>query len=187
MKDQLELRQSPRFKGRFFTFRAVVYIDQDNRSKASLLVFSSGKREAVTNYLWCKHVWDQLTKVEFELFLLTLKPNDFMKWNFLKLQLKFSKSELRDQLVQQERRLGKEETSRARYLGLKHLSIEIQKEIRILPKTKKFSGYIRSLATRGKSHGAKTGIEPVSPDPSDYKFLEDQDHLWYTWLNPSLD
>jgi len=187
MKDQLELRLSPRFKGRFFTFRAEIYIDHDNRSKASLLVFSSGKREAVMNYLWSKHVWDQLTKIEYELFLLTLKPTEFKKWNFLKLQVKFSKSALREQLVQSELRNGEEETSRARYIGLKHLSIEIQKEIRILPKTKKFSGYIRSLATRGKSHGTKTGIEPVSPDPSDYIVREDQDLKWYTWLTPSLE
>lgn len=187
MKDQLDTRLSPRFKGRFFTFRATILIDQDNRSKASYLVFSSGKREAVAQYLWCKHVWDQLTKIEYSLFLMLLKPTDFKKWNFLKLQIKFSKSALRKTLIAEEKRLGDVETSRERYLGIKHLSIEIQKEIRSLPKTKKFTGYIRSLATRGKSTGTKTGIEPVSLEPSDFIVHEDQDRQWYLRLHPSLD
>lgn len=187
MKDQSEMRLSPRFKGRFFTFRATILIDQDNRSKASFLVFSSGKREAMINYLWCKHVWDQLTKIEHELFVLTLGPNDYKKWSFLRLQVKFSKKILRKRLLEHERRRGEEETSYERYLGLLTIRIEIQKETRILPKTKKFTGYIRSLATRGKSRGSKAGIEPVSPDPSDFVVQEDQDLQWYTWLNPSLD
>lgn len=187
MKDQLDTRLSPRFKGRFFTFRAMINIDHDNRSKASYLVFSSGKREAVMFYLWSKHVWDQLTTIEFQLFLLTLRPTDYKKWNFLRLQLKFSKLELRASLLAEERRRGEEETSRKRYLGIKHISIEIQREIRSLPKTKKFSGYIRSLATRGKSTGTKTGIEPVSLEPSDFIVVEDQDRQWYIRLHPSLD
>lgn len=187
MVNQLELRKHPRFKGRFFTFRAQIYIDQDNRSKASFLVFSSGKREAVMDYLWSKHVWDQLTKIEYELFILTLGPTEFKKWNFLKLQIEFSKLDLRKSLTETEHRLGTKETNRERYLGIKHLNIEIQREIRILPKTKKFSGYIKSLAQRGKSSSTEKGIEPLSPDPLEYFVQEDQDLLWERWLRPSLD
>jgi hypothetical protein len=183
----METRKHPRFKGRFFTFRAVVFVNQENRVQESLLVFSSGKREVVIRYLWYKHIWDQLTRIEFELFILLLRPYDYKKWSFLKLQNEFSKKELRERLLASEISLRLPETDRAQYLGLKNLNIEIQRESRILPKTKKFSGYIRSLATRGKSKGTEKGIEPLSSDPSTYIVDEDQNLLWESWLKPSLD
>lgn len=183
----METRKHPRFKGRFFTFRAVVFVNQENRLQESLLVFSSGKREVVIRYLWYKHVWDQLTKIEFELFLMLLKPHDYKKWSFLKLQTEFSKKDLRSTLILLETIFGLPITAREKYLGIKDINIEIQRDRRILPKTKKFSGYIKSLATRGKSKGTEKGIEPLSADPSTYIVNEDQNDLWYSLLKPSLD
>jgi hypothetical protein len=185
--EPVETRKFPRFKGRFFTFRAVVLVDQENRVQSSLLVFSSGKREVVKRYLWLKHVWDQLTRIEYELFILLLTDKDHKEWSFLKLQTEFSKAELRFSLINSEILNGDDRLSlRESYLGIKNIHIEIQREIRILPKTKKFSGYIKSLASRGKSKGAEKGIEPLSADPSTYIVDEDQFLLWESRLKPSL-
>jgi len=139
------------------------------------------------NYLWLKHLWEQLTKIEYELFILTLGPKDYKKWIFLKMQIKFSKKDLRTRLTEIEHRQGTKTSSYERYLGIRHLRIEIQRETRILPKTKKFSGYIKSLAQRGKSSSTEKGIEPLSSDPLEYIVQEDQDLLWERWLRPSLD
>jgi len=116
-----------------------------------------------------------------------LKPHDYKKWSFLKLQTEFSKKDLRSTLILLETIFGLPITAREKYLGIKDINIEIQRDRRILPKTKKFSGYIKSLATRGKSKGTEKGIEPLSADPSTYIVNEDQNDLWYSLLKPSLD
>jgi hypothetical protein len=187
MIDQMNIRRSPIFKGRFFTFSVSIFVNQEKRFENRFLVFSSGKREAVINYLWCKHVWDQLPKIEFELMLLLLRPQDYKKWSFLKLQNEFSKKELRKKLLLAEHELEGKMTTRQMYLGIKDLGIEIQKDLRNLSKTKKFSGYIKSLSSRGKSKGGEKGIEPLSSDPSTYIVDEDQNLLWEHRLRPSLD
>lgn len=183
----MDVRKHPRFKGRFFTFRVTYFTDQENRSKASFLVFSSGKREAVKKYLWLKLVHDHLTKIEYELFVSMLEESDVKIWSFLKLLIITPKTLLRKRLLRTEKKLGLEESTRESYRGIKLLSIEIQREIRTLPKTKKFSGYVRSLAAKGKTKLGTGRIELPSINLPDYKDEVNQFKLWESWLSlPSL-
>jgi hypothetical protein len=182
LQDQ-EIRKFPRFRGKFFTWRITTFVDQENRSKAALLVFSSGKREVVKKYLWHKLVWNQLTKIEFELFLGLLKETDYREWNYLKSLLLISVKTLRVNLNLAENSLGLPETSQESYIGLQRVNIEIQREIRRLPKTKKFSGYIRSLAARGKNKLGSSRIELDELITTDYVIEEDRNLFWVLSLN----
>jgi len=183
MPQDLEIRKFPRFKGKFFTWRITTFVDQENRSKAALLVFSSGKREVVKKYLWHKLVWNQLSKIEFELFLGLLKETDYREWNYLKFLLEIPVKNLRSNLNKAELDLKIEETSQERYQGLQRVDIEIQREIRRLPKTKKFSGYIRSLAARGKNKLGSSRIELDELATTDYNIEEDRNLFWVLSLN----
>lgn len=188
MSSNQEIRKFPRFKGRFFTFRVTTFVDHENRSKASLLVYSSGKREVVKRALWLKLLHDQLTKIEFELFIYLVGEKDYKIWSFLKLLIKSPKSQLREKLLASERQLGEQESSRSSYQGTLRINIEIQREIRRIPKTKKFSGYIKSLAARGKSKPGTKRIELLSTITEDFKEHIDLYELWEFLLSaPSLD
>jgi len=105
--------------------------------KAVFLVLSSGKRDVVKRQLWLKLVWDQLTKVEFELFLTLLKDSDYLYWSFLKLLVFVPKKILRKNLIKNETILGLKISTRESYIGSLRTNIEIQKEIRNLPKPPK--------------------------------------------------
>jgi len=184
----MDIRRHPRFKGRFFTTKVTTFVDQENRLKVGFLVFSSGKREAVKKMLWLKLVHDQLTKIEYELFISLLDDKDAKIWSFLKLLIIAPKRLLRKRLIETETRLGQEISTRGSYIGTKSLSIEIQRETRRLPKTKKFSGYIRSLASRGKSQLGTGRIELPSIEIPDFKDEINQFALWEAWLAlPSLE
>jgi len=181
----VETRKFPRFKGRFFTWRQTIFVDQENRSKVNFLVFSSGKREAVLRFLWLKLLWDQLSRIEYELFVSTLTDHDYMKWSFLKLLQQIPKDRLRATLIGIDPFLTQGKLGRTNYLNSKGISIEIQKEHRKLPKTKKFSGYIKSLASRGKSSLGGGRIELPPTDPTAYFSEEDQFLIWERLLLPS--
>jgi len=117
-----------------------------------------------------------------------LTEKDSKIWSFLKLLLFVPKIQLRKRLIRIEQKLGEEESTRERYLSSKRVNIEIQREIRRLPKTKKFSGYIRSLSTRGKSQLGSGRIELPSTDAKDYIEQVDYDLLWDNLLSaPSLE
>ena len=183
-----EIRRFPRFHGGFHTWRSTIFVDQENRSKVDFLVFSSGKREAVKRYLWLKLVWSSLSRIEFELFLNLLGDSDYKEWGYLKLSLSMSKLSLRKNLIMAEVFFDQEISLKKSWIGIQRLRIEIQKETRKLPKTKKFSGYIKSLSTRGKSSNGSTGIEPVLSSPYDYVDKIDQESFWERLLSkPSLD
>lgn len=182
-KQYKETRKSPRFHGRFFTWRVTRFTNQENGVKAVFLVFSSGKREVVKKYLWHKLVWDQLTKIELELFLVLLRDSDYAYWSFLKLLVFVPKKILRKNLNAAETKLGLPITNRESYLGLQRLDIEIQEEIRNLPKPPKFSGWIRSLSSRGKTLTGEKGIEPLSSAPSEYHEYIDFKQLWEALLS----
>jgi hypothetical protein len=187
MENQREVTRFPRFKGRFFTWRSTTFVDQENRSKENFLVYSSGKREAVFKHLWLKLVWDQLTRIEFELFVSMLGEKDVKIWSFLELLLNIPKILLRQNLLKAESIYGEEISTRERYIGSKRICIEIQREIRRLPKTKKFSGYIRSLASRGKSQLGEGRIELPSTNFPDFVEDVDLDKFWRSvLLYPSL-
>jgi hypothetical protein len=184
----MDIRRHPRFKGRFFTFRSTYFVDQENRSKQSFLVYSSGRREVVKRYLWLKLVHDQLTRIEYDLFINLLKESDDKIWSFLKLLVFTPKKLLRDRLLRTETKLGQEASTRESYRGSQQLNIEIQKETRRLPKTKKFSGYIRSLASRGKTKLGTGRIELPSITIPDFKDEINLSIFWESQLAaPSLE
>jgi hypothetical protein len=184
----MDIRRHPRFKGRFFTFRSTYFVDQENRSKQSFLVYSSGRREVVKRYLWLKLVHDQLTRIEYDLFINLLEEDDDKIWSFLKLLVFTPKKLLRDRLLRTETKLGQEVSTRESYRGSQQLNIEIQKETRRLPKTKKFSGYIRSLASRGKTKLGTGRIELPSITIPDFKDEINLSIFWESQLAaPSLE
>jgi hypothetical protein len=125
----MDIRRHPRFKGRFFTFRSTYFVDQENRSKQSFLVFSSGRREVVKRYLWLKLVHDQLTRIEYDLFINLLEEDDDKIWSFLKLLVFTPKKLLRDRLLRTETKLGQEVSNRESYRGSQQLNIEIQRKL----------------------------------------------------------
>jgi hypothetical protein len=183
MTQNEKFRKTPRFRGGFFTWSSTIFTDQENGVKAVFLVYSSGKREVVKKFLFKKLVWDQLSKIEFELFLTLLKDSDYLYWSFLKLLVFVPKKILRKNLVKNETILGLPVTSRESYLGSLRINIEIQKVIRNLPKPPKFSGYIKSLAARGKSRPGELGIEPNSSEPSEYQENIDMFQYWEALLS----
>jgi len=183
MTQNEKIRKSPRFRGGFFTWRSTIFTDHENGVKAVFLVLSSGKREVVRRHLWLKLVWDQLSKPEFELFLTLLRDSDYAYWSFLKLLVFVPKKILRKNLIEAEQKLNLPVSSRESYIGSQRINIEIQKEIRNLPKPPKFSGYIKSLAARGKSLPGEKGIEPLSSVPSEYREIEDYNKLWEALLS----
>lgn len=139
----------PNFKGSFRTWAVTLSTNREKSTKDVLLVFSSGKREAVLEFLWLKFLHSQLTRIEFELFIATLKDSDEKKFAVLRLLNEISKRELRKRLISIERLIGDKESSKIRLEGYYRLSIEIRKETRRLPKVKKFSGYIKSPSSMG--------------------------------------
>jgi len=170
----------PRFKGAFHQFEALIFEDREKGLKEVFLVFSSGKREATLKYLWHKLVWDELTKDEFALFLLTLKDEDDKKWAFLKALLSKSKKSLRKRLNLVETLVGDQTTSQLSYQGLKGMRIEIHKRTRKLPKVPKYSGYVRSIASLGKGNPRSSSfLEAIVDTP-----YEDEVRIdWYSMLS----
>lgn len=155
-------RNYPKFSGVFFSWRVVLSTDHEKGFQDVLFVFSSGKREAVLEYLWLKFLWDQLSSDENLLFLMTLKETDYKKWAFLKVLLQSNKKTLRSRLNQIESKSGLEVSSRVRYQGHKRIRIEIQKESRRLPKPKKFSGYVRNISAIGSKSRKTRFLETIT-------------------------
>lgn len=152
---QQRLRDKPKFSGAFYSWKQTVVIDRDKGVEEYFLVFSSGKREAVRRYLWLKLLWAELTKEEFHLFLLTLGDREDKKWAMVKLLSSLPRKLLRARLLRLEELLGEKRSSRESYLGSQRIRIELQRGTRKLPKTPKYSGYVRSIASLGKS-GSRT-------------------------------
>lgn len=170
----MQFRNFPKFPGTFFSWRVVYSTNHESGEQVDLLVFSSGKREAVLNGLWLKFLWDQLARDEFELFILTLKDSDSSKWSFLKLLTYIDKKTLRKRLNYFEELLGHKISSRETYLGTRSIRIEIQKEIRRLPKPPKFSGYVRNISALGsksrKTRFLETFTEEVILDENEFNW-----------------
>lgn len=169
----------PKFKGGFHSFEVMINEDREKSTKDVFLVFSSGKREATLKYLWHKLVWDELTKNEFSLFILTLKDKDEKKWAFLKALNLMSKKSLRRRLTYVETLIGDTVTSQKSYQGLKRMHIELYQRTKKLPKVPKYSGYVRSIASLGKgSPRSSSFLEAIVDIP--YESEEKID--WYYLL-----
>lgn len=100
-------------------------------------------------YLWLKFLWNQLTKQEHTLFLMSLRETEEKKWSVLRLIHQIPKKVLRKRLNYWEAQLGERVSSKERLEGYFRLRIEIQEETRRLPRPPKFSGYIKSPSAAG--------------------------------------
>jgi len=176
------VRRHPRFKGRFYTVRVAIYTDQEKGLQGDFLVFSQGKRESVFRKLWLKLLWDELTSIELELFILMMTPKDYKVYAFLRAISTTSKIVVRKRLINTELLLGEQTSNRENYRSSRGQKLEIQKITRRLPKPKKFSGYVKSLSSRKGSIGAERIELPTALEPSimiDHEALET---YWYLLL-----
>jgi len=128
----------------------------DSKSTAverRLRVFSSGKRGVVFRYLWLKYLWAELTTQEFFLFVsLPETLRDPMIVAVLTLRAKgLPKGELRKALNVWESLNGERVSSREAFHSIKGLHLEIWLITRRLRPVKKYTGYIKSIASLGKS------------------------------------
>jgi len=156
------VRNKPNFKGSFLRWYVTYNINQETRICDRFVVLSSGRRRVVHQYLWHKLVWDTLTKEEFFFFLVmpeTLRDDKITA--FLQSILTIPKRVIRNRLNRIEQLLGEKVTSRESYKGYRRLRIELQKEKIRLPRTKKFSGYVRNISSLGKGSRGTVKTEPT--------------------------
>jgi hypothetical protein len=144
-------------------------------------VYSSGSRETVLRFLWLKHLWSQLTKEEYLLFISTLKDSDEKKWSFLRLTTQIPKRVLRERLLKIEKLLGEEESSKLKLNGLYRIRFEIREETRRLPKVPKFSGYIKSPSAAGSKRQLVRQFLDEMVAEEEYKDVETIS--WYSLLS----
>lgn len=173
------VRKIPNFSGPFFRWKVNYNLNREKRFVDSLIVFSSGRRHKVIEYLWYKLVWDELSKDEFFLFIScpeVLKNDKIV--GFLRAKLEVPKVTLRQRLLSIELKLRLPVTSRDRYLGLRRLKIDIQRSRTRLPRTPKFSGYVRNISSLGKSSRGAVLPEPVS----EFVFSDEISLDWYELL-----
>jgi hypothetical protein len=177
----LARRRIPTFSGGFKTFSVSTNINREKRVERRLLVYSQGSRAKVSEYLWLKFLWDELSKLEFELFLaLPETLNSEMKFAAMRAILQIGKREVREKLLTCPILEESEKPSRVRYQGFKRLNVDIQRIERSLPKTKKFSGWIRSASAKGsKSQRGSSFLDPLAIIEDDYT---DKSFNWYTYL-----
>lgn len=157
----------PTFKGPFFIWRVNFNTDGYSSTSDDFVVLSSGRRQAVHRYLWLKLLYDELSSKEFLLFLSmseTLKNNEIV--GFLRAKLEVPKTVLRQRLLELEALLGKPLSSRDSYIGYRRMRIDILTERRKLPKTPKFSGYIKnnSRDKGGRLNGTSLDIPEISSE-----------------------
>lgn len=174
------VRKIPNFPGTFRTWTCTYNINREKSRAHRFVVFSSGKRQKVLNHLWLKLVWDELSQIEFLLFINCpeiLSNNKIV--GFLRTRLKFDKKILRKRLIQMEKLIGEKPSTRERYNGTKRISIDIQMEEISLRPTKKFSGYVRNISSIGRSKGGAVLPEPIFED-----YVEDIEPIdWYDILS----
>jgi len=139
----------PKFSGPFHTWRQSLFTDREKGIETVLLVYSSGSREAVREYLWLKFLWNQLSQIERTLFLASLRDTEEKKWSTMKLMQIFPKKVIRRRLNNLEFLFGEKVSSKERLSGYYQLRIEIREETRRLPRPPKFSGYIKSPSAAG--------------------------------------
>lgn len=167
----------PRFSGGFKTFSISISINRETRVEDRLFVFSQGSRTKVLEYLWLKYLWDELSRLEYKLLVLSDFLNSDLNFDTLRAINVQGKKKTRERL----QILFPEGTySRIRYQGFKRLDVEIYEERRSLSKTPKFSGWIRSASAKGsKSPGGSSFLETLTP--SEY-ILEEKAINWYALL-----
>lgn len=171
--------RKPRFTGGFKTFSVSTSINREKKTESRLIVFSQGSRSKVLEFLWLKFLWDELSRFEFILLIHSGILNSDVKFNVIKAINKQGKRKTRERLNS----LFPDGTfSRERYQGFKRLDVEIHEISRSLPRTLKFSGWIRSSSAKGSKHssGGSSFLETLTPP--DYIYQEEQNFDWYYLL-----
>jgi hypothetical protein len=171
----------PRFQGPFKTFSVSYSTNRESGIDSRLLVYSQGSRAKVQEYLWLKYLWDELTRLEMELFLIMPETlNSEMKFATLRVALLKPKKWIRTKLSNCPFLEEKERPLKLRYQGFKRLDVEIHRITRSLPKVPKFSGWIRSSSAVGtKRPGGPSFLEPLAIIENDYT---DYIFDWFDYL-----
>lgn len=175
------VKKFPNFHGPFHTLMISYNINREKGTNDRFVVFSSGKRHALVKYLWYKLVWDELSRMEFHLFISMPEVlNNTKILAFLRCRLEIDKRILRQRLLQIENLIGETPTIRSTYQGLKRMRIEIQRETISLQKVPKFSGYVRNISAIGRGNGGSRDLEPVT----DFVYEEIRGKIdWYLLLS----
>lgn len=172
----------PRFGGPYKTFSVSKSSNREKGTDVRLLVYSQGSRAKVVEYLWLKFLWDELTKIEFELFIILPETiNSEMKVSVLRSILIQGKKVTRERLNKLLYFLGEPIYSRERYQGYKRLDVEINEITRSLTRVPKYSGWVRSLSAVGSKRNRQgpSYLEPLAIIENDY---EDLEFNWYSYL-----
>lgn len=167
----------PRFSGKFFQFEKEYLNDRHNSVSFRFLVYSSGSQEKLFRLLWCKLVWDSLTREECELFLTSkISEKDYVQ-EFIKNLQNSPKKLLRKRLLKHSFLLDWVPT-RDYYRGLRRIHYEIHRITRRLGKTKKYSGYVRNISSIGSKSPSNQWLDwSTEPDPS---YFENKINIWST-------
>jgi hypothetical protein len=171
----------PRFSGSFKSFSISQSSNREKGTESRLLVFSQGNRAAVSEFLWLKWLWDELSRDEMRLFLILPETlNSDMKYAALRAVLLYGKENIRYRILGFPFQSSKESPTRLRYQGYKRLDVEIYEFSRNLPRVPKFSGYIKSASAVGtKRPGGPSFLEPLAVIENDYT---DKIFDWYSYL-----
>jgi len=177
-----DIPAEPRFEGGFVTWQVTLSTHETKGTKDVLLVYSSGRREAVLEFLWLKFLWSQLTRTEFKLFWATLKESDDKKYAFMRRLTSLPKRRLRERLLEVEQLLGLKLSDRDRLNGYYRLRIEVHEVTRRLPRTKKYTGWARSASAVGNK-GAQSVRRFDEMMSQQEEYVEDSIIDWYSLLN----
>jgi len=171
----------PRFTGAFKEFSISQFTNRETGTESRLHVFSQGSRAKVSEFLWLKYLWDELSKLEFQLFLaLPETLNSEIKVAALRAVLLLGKKKIRNRLCQASFLPEAERPTRLRYQGFKRLDVEIEVIERSLPKVPKFKGWIKSSSAKdSKSNRGPSYLEPLAITENDY---DNNVFDWYTYL-----
>lgn len=176
----------PKFLGPFKSFSFAISTNRERRVESRVVVYSQGSRPKVIEYLWLKFLWDELSKREFRYFILLPEVlSDDLKSAALRARLILSKKTLRNRIIQCPFLEKKLKPTRLKYQGYKRLNVEFYEFERTLPKTPKFSGWVRnSSAVGSKSPGGPSFLEPLAINEVDYV---DNVIDWYHYLTVGND
>lgn len=139
------------YRGPLISFPIVKSINHETGVLRRWVVFSQGKRPALVKYLFGKLLWDELTKVELDVWWhlreITKDPSIYLSLKALVLGV--SKRDLRKRLINSPFPELKA-PSRQQYLSVKgQVSFFLKEETLILRKPTKFSGYTKHYKDQG--------------------------------------
>jgi hypothetical protein len=170
----------PSFKGAFKTFSVSVSTNREYGTDSRLLVYSQGSRAKVLKYLWLKHLWDELSQKEFELFITCPETlNNPLQYGALRASFIIGKVKVREQLIDCPFLEESDKPLRVYYQGFKRLDVEISRFTRSLPKVPKFKGWIRSSSAKDskRRQGGSRDLSPLAIMDYDYE------ELYFDWYN----